>query len=44
MSEEVVRKNALFLAHFTGWSLKEILDMEDIDFIRWVELLPKEMS
>ncbi len=42
MSAEDARRAVVLLAHHTGWSLAEILNLEDIEFMAWLEALPKE--
>jgi hypothetical protein len=36
-----LRRLILALAHFTGWSLAEIDDMDFDDFVEWCDELPR---
>ena len=42
MSAKDVRRAVVLLASYTGWSLSELLELEDIELMAWLEALPKE--
>ena len=44
MSAADARRAVVLLAHHTGWSLAEILALEDVEFMAWLEALPKEYT
>ena len=41
MSAKDVRRAVMLLAGHTGWSLAELLELEDIELIAWLDVLPE---
>lgn len=35
-------RSMLVLAHYTGWSRAELLDLDTDELIEWMHLLPKK--